>query len=97
MPVAGPTISLSMLRPSALSMIMNTQLSATSGWKDLVSADQLWVRLRHQIYMQDLAENLKNMKKIPLGKYLLGVTYQMLHQVVAKLSASQPVGHVGGP
>lgn len=47
--------------------------------------------------MQDLAENLKNMKKIPLGKYLLGVTYQMLHQVVAKLSASQPVGHIGGP
>nr|BAX25153.1 aminotransferase-like [Oryza meyeriana var. granulata] len=55
------------------------------------------VTLGPTINMQCLAECLVDRKQIPLGQFLLGATYHLLHQVATKLSAGQPVGHIGGP
>ena len=47
--------------------------------------------------MQRVAEELAQGKQLPLGKFLLGATYPLLHQVSVRLSAGQSVGHFGGP
>lgn len=47
--------------------------------------------------MQCLAETLASGRPIPLGRYLLGATYNLMHQVASKLIANQPIGHLGGP
>ena len=47
--------------------------------------------------MQSITELLAQGTMMPLGQYLLGVTYHMLHQATRRLSAGNPVGHLGGP
>ena len=47
--------------------------------------------------MQELAESLVQGKRVPLGQYLLGATFHMLHQAARKLSSGDAVGHLGGP
>jgi hypothetical protein len=46
---------------------------------------------------QIVAEQLTDGNHIPLGKYLLGVVYHLLHQVAAILSTNSPIGTPGGP
>ena len=46
---------------------------------------------------QAIAERLAQGDRLPLGRYLLGATYHLLHEVSMKLSAGQPVGNIGGP
>ena len=47
--------------------------------------------------MQNIAESLVQGTPMPLGRYLLGATYHMLHQTARRLSAGDPAGHIGGP
>jgi hypothetical protein len=46
---------------------------------------------------QIVVEQLAHSSSIPLGKYLLGVVYNILHQVVVSLSTNSPIGSPGGP
>jgi hypothetical protein len=46
---------------------------------------------------QIIAERLAHGSSIPLGKYLLGVVYNLLHQVAVSLSTKSPIGSPGGP
>jgi len=46
---------------------------------------------------QGLVERLAQGDIIPLGKYLLGVAYSLLHRVAVKLSACEPIDNIGGP
>ena len=43
------------------------------------------------------AEKLANGGRFPLGRYLLGSVYHLLHQVSEKLLLGQPIGNLGGP
>ena len=43
------------------------------------------------------AERLANGGRFPLGRYLLGSVYHLLHQVAEKLLLGQPIGNLGGP
>ena len=43
------------------------------------------------------AEKLANGGRFPLGRYLLGSIYHLLHQVAKKLLLGQPIGNLGGP
>ena len=43
------------------------------------------------------AEKLASGGRFPLGRYLLGSTYHLLHQVAEKLLLGQPIGNLGGP
>jgi len=43
------------------------------------------------------AEKLANGGRFPLGRYLLGSVYHLLHQVTEKLLLGQPIGNLGGP
>jgi len=43
------------------------------------------------------AEKLANDGRFPLGRYLLGSVYHLLHQVAEKLLLGQPIGNLGGP
>jgi len=43
------------------------------------------------------AERLANGGRFPLGRYLLGSAYHLLHQVTQKLLLGQPIGNLGGP
>jgi hypothetical protein len=43
------------------------------------------------------AENLANGGRFPLGRYLLGAAYHLLHQVTKKLLLGQSIGNLGGP
>ena len=43
------------------------------------------------------AERLANGGRFPLGRYLLGSVYHLLHQVATKLLVGQPIGNLGGP
>jgi len=43
------------------------------------------------------AEKLANGGRFPLGRYLLGSVYHLLHQVAKKLLLGQPIGNLGGP
>ena len=43
------------------------------------------------------AERLADGGRFPLGRYLLGSTYHLLHQVAEKLLLGQPIGNLGGP
>jgi len=43
------------------------------------------------------AERLANGGRFPLGRYLLGFVYHLLHEVAKKLLLSQPIGNFGGP
>jgi hypothetical protein len=47
----------------------------------------------HQI----VAERLAAGNHIPLGKYILGAVYYLLHQVAVSLSTNSPIGTLGGP
>jgi hypothetical protein len=47
----------------------------------------------HQI----VAERLAAGNLIPLGKYLLGAVYHLLHQVAVSLSTNSPIGTLGVP
>jgi len=42
-------------------------------------------------------ENLANGGRFPLGRYLLGAIYHLLHQVTRKLLLGQSIGNLGGP
>jgi len=42
-------------------------------------------------------EKLANGGRFPLGRYLLGSVYHLLHQVTEKLLLGQPIGNLGGP
>jgi len=42
-------------------------------------------------------ERLANGGRFPLGRYLLGSVYDLLHQVAKKLLLGQPIGNLGGP
>jgi hypothetical protein len=46
---------------------------------------------------QIVAEQLAHGSSIPLGKYLLGAVYNLLHQVAVSLSTNSPIGSPGGP
>ena len=46
---------------------------------------------------QGLAESLADGRSLPLGQYLLGATYLLLHQVSAALRKGGPVKNMGGP
>ena len=43
------------------------------------------------------AERLADGGRFPLGRYLLGSAYHLLHQVARKLLLGQPIGNLGGP
>ena len=43
------------------------------------------------------AERLANGNRFPLGRYLLGSVYHLLHQVAEKLLLGEPIGNLGGP
>ena len=43
------------------------------------------------------AERLADGGRFPLGRYLLGSIYHLLHQVTRKLLLGQPIGNLGGP
>ena len=43
------------------------------------------------------AERLANGGRFPLGRYLLGAAYHLLHQVAQKLLLGQSTGNLGGP
>jgi len=43
------------------------------------------------------AEKLASSGRFPLGRYLLGSVYHLLHQVAEKLLLGQPIGNLGGP
>jgi len=42
-------------------------------------------------------ERLADGGRFPLGRYLLGSAYHLLHQVAEKLLLGQPIGNLGGP
>ena len=44
-----------------------------------------------------MAEHLVVGKDIPLGKYLLGAAYHLMHQVAAQLLKNEPVHTISGP
>uniref|UniRef100_A0A0A9CYW6 Aminotransferase-like plant mobile domain-containing protein n=1 Tax=Arundo donax TaxID=35708 RepID=A0A0A9CYW6_ARUDO len=44
---------------------------------------------------QVIAEQLAGGIHLPLGRYFLGATYHLLHEVSVKLSAGQPIGNIG--
>jgi hypothetical protein len=46
---------------------------------------------------QIVAKQLAAGNRIPLGKYLLGAVYHLLHQVSINLSTNSPIGTPGGP
>jgi hypothetical protein len=46
---------------------------------------------------QIVAERLVVGSCIPLGKYLLGAVYNLLHQMVVSLPTNSPIGTSGGP
>lgn len=46
---------------------------------------------------QNIAELLAGGNRMPLGKYLLGSVYLMLHQASAKIWKDEPIGNLGGP
>ena len=48
------------------------------------------------IYLS-VAERLANVNRFPLGWYLLGSIYHLLHQVAEKLLLGEPIGNLGGP
>jgi len=39
----------------------------------------------------------RNGGQFPLGRYFLGATYHLLHQVTEKLLLGEPIGNLGGP
>jgi len=43
------------------------------------------------------AERLANGGQFPLGRYLLGAAYHLLHQVTRTLLLGQSIGNLGGP
>jgi len=43
------------------------------------------------------AESLADGGRFPLGRYLLGSAYHLLHQVTEKLRLGEPIGNLGGP
>jgi len=43
------------------------------------------------------AERLADGGRVPLGRYLLGSAYHLLHQVAQKLLLGEPIGNLGGP
>jgi len=43
------------------------------------------------------AERLADGNRFPLGRYLLGSVYHLLHQVAEKLLLREPIGNLGGP
>jgi len=43
------------------------------------------------------AERLADGGRFPLGRYLLGSAYHLLHQVTEKLLLGEPIGNLGGP
>jgi len=43
------------------------------------------------------AERFANGGRFPLGRYLLGSAYHLLHQVAKKLFLGQSIGNLGGP
>jgi len=43
-----------------------------------------------------VAKRLANGGRFPLGRYLLGSVYHLLHQVAKKLLLGQPIGNIGG-
>jgi len=50
----------------------------------------------YSVYLST-AERLADGGRFPLGRYLLGSAYHLLHQVVEKLLLGQPIGNLGGP
>jgi len=44
-----------------------------------------------------MAEHLEAGNEIPLGKYLLGSTYHLMHQVSVQLLKDKPVHTISGP
>jgi len=42
-------------------------------------------------------ERLSNGHRFPLGRYLLGSVYHLLHQGAEKLLLGEPIGNMGGP
>lgn len=44
-----------------------------------------------------LAEQLAAKKEIPLGKYLLGSAYHLMHQVAAQILKNQSIQYISGP
>jgi len=51
---------------------------------------------RTSVYLS-AAERLADGGRFPLGRYLLGSAYHLLHQVAEKLLFGQPIGNLGGP
>jgi len=43
------------------------------------------------------AEQLANGSRFPLGRYLLGYVYNLLHHVTEKLLLGETIGNLGGP
>jgi hypothetical protein len=57
----------------------------------------LWQNFCPIANYQIVVEQLVAGNCIPLGKYLLGVVYHLLHQVAFSLSTNSPIGTPGGP
>lgn len=46
---------------------------------------------------QSLAKRLAAGSNIPLGKYLLGSAYHLMHQVLVQMLKNEPIGTISGP
>jgi predicted alternative tryptophan synthase beta-subunit len=44
-----------------------------------------------------MAEDLATGHRVPLGKYLLGSVYHMLHQTISQMHTGQKISCVNGP
>ena len=51
----------------------------------------------HATVYLSAVERLADGNRFPLGRYLLGSAYHLLHQVTEKLLLGEPVGNLGGP
>jgi hypothetical protein len=43
------------------------------------------------------AKRLADGSRFPLGRYLLGAAYHLLHQMTEKLLLGEPIDNLGGP
>ena len=57
----------------------------------------LWPIGRTNLCYLSAAEKLANGGRFPLGRYLLGSAYHLLHQVGKNLLLGQSIGNLGGP
>ena len=57
----------------------------------------MWVILWSDLQSQTHGRASGGRRCIPLGKYLLGATYHLMHQVAIQLLKNEPVHTISGP